>query len=87
MATTIHTILDTARQVALGAHGLPLGDPRITLALELILSGLSVVQALETRGVFSASTPIELDDIGLALYQNMQAQWEELGLQPQGRGQ
>lgn len=73
---TLHELLvDIQSVVALG-QGLPLGDPRITLALALLQTTLGVVQqVVATEG---GDTPIAVEHLGEALAANLQAQLAEL---------
>lgn len=60
----------------------PLTDPRVTLAIQLLAGTVSVVQSLHRRGIFDPTIPIEVEEIGLALTANIQAQLKALGMDP-----
>lgn len=77
---TITEILTNASQALIVAQTLPVGDPRVTTALSLLGLSIDLMQSLHRQGLFNPDVPIEVDEIGLKLVTNMQAQWRALGV-------
>ncbi len=76
---TIAELLTNAQTAVALASTFPIA-PQVTLALQLLGSTVTVIQNLYQRGIFDPNMAIEVDDIGLELTQNIQAQLDELGL-------
>ena len=73
---TLSELLGDMQSVVRLGQSLPLGDPRITLALALIQTTLGVVQQVVARE--GGETPIAVEHLGDALAANLQAQLAEL---------
>lgn len=75
---TLQGLLDNAKAVVSIGQGLPLGDPRITMALALLQMTLGVAGKVVAAGTVSGDTPIAVEHLGDALAANLEAQLAEL---------
>jgi len=78
---TIAELLINAQAAIALASAFPVGA-QVTLALQLLKSTVTVIQNLYQRGILDPTMTIEVDDIGLELTKNIQAQLDELGPDP-----
>lgn len=75
---TITDLLANAVAALALLESLPLGDPRVTLAIQVARGTVALLQSLDKQGLFSHE-PIEVDEVGQALLASMQRQLAVLG--------
>lgn len=75
---TIDLILANAQRALFIAQSFPITEPRIALTIQLLSGTIGLLQSLSAKGVFTGQQAIEVDEIGVALLANIQAQLDQL---------